>query len=71
MQAADILAVFPATLLSFVTAFGLGALFWVVGLMVISFATPQRELALLRAGNSAASLDPCVFLEVSFAAYTF
>ncbi|EFH13520.1 DUF350 domain-containing protein [Teichococcus cervicalis] len=51
MTAADILALFPASLLSFTTAFGLGALFWVFGLMAVSAATPQRELALLRAGN--------------------
>ncbi|EHL98398.1 hypothetical protein HMPREF9946_03583 [Acetobacteraceae bacterium AT-5844] len=51
MQAADILAIFPATLMHFLTAFGLGVLFWVAGLMAISFATPRKELALLRAGN--------------------
>lgn len=51
MTAADILALFPTSLFSFVTAFGLGALFWGLGLVAVSAATPQRELALLREGN--------------------
>jgi len=51
MSAADLMTMFPATLLDFIVAFGLGALFWVAGLMLVSAATPQRELALLRQGN--------------------
>lgn len=51
MSAADILALFPATLMNFLVAFGLGALFWMLGLVVISLITPERELTLLRAGN--------------------
>jgi putative membrane protein len=51
MTAADVLALFPSTFMSFIVAFALGALFWVVGLVVVSFATPHRELTLLRAGN--------------------
>lgn len=51
MHAADILAIFPATLLGFLVAFGLGAAFWAAGLMLVSAVTPQKELALLRAGN--------------------
>ncbi|MBR0661779.1 DUF350 domain-containing protein [Neoroseomonas oryzicola] len=51
MTAAEILAHFPATLLSFLVAFSLGAAFWVAGLVIVSFITPQKELELLRAGN--------------------
>jgi putative membrane protein len=51
MTAAEILAYFPSTLLSFLVAFSLGAVFWVVGLVVVSLITPHRELELLRAGN--------------------
>lgn len=51
MTTAEILALFPSTLLSFLVAFGLGAVFWAVGLVVISLATPHSELALLRTGN--------------------
>lgn len=51
MTAADILALFPSTFLSFLIAFGLGAVFWLAGLVVVSLATPHPELSLLRAGN--------------------
>jgi putative membrane protein len=51
MTAADVLALFPSTFMSFLVAFGLGAVFWVAGLVIVSFATPHRELLLLRAGN--------------------
>lgn len=51
MNSAEILAVFPATFLNFLIAFALGALFWGLGLVVVALVTPQRELALLRAGN--------------------
>jgi len=51
MTAADVLALFPATFMSFLVAFALGALFWVAGLVVVSLATPHPELTLLRAGN--------------------
>ncbi|WP_419897598.1 DUF350 domain-containing protein [Roseomonas sp. USHLN139] len=51
MAAADLLTLFPATLLDFAIAFGLGAAFWMGGLMLVSAATPQKELALLREGN--------------------
>ena len=51
MTAADILALFPSTFLNFLIAFGLGAVFWVAGLVIVSLATPHAELALLRAGN--------------------
>ncbi|WP_159999087.1 DUF350 domain-containing protein [Roseomonas sp. 18066] len=51
MSAADLLILFPATLLDFAVAFGLGAAFWLGGLMLVSAATPQKELALLRQGN--------------------
>ncbi|ONG48206.1 DUF350 domain-containing protein [Pseudoroseomonas deserti] len=51
MAAADLLTLFPATLLDFAVAFGLGAAFWLGGLMLVGAATPQKELALLREGN--------------------
>ncbi|MBO1077876.1 DUF350 domain-containing protein [Roseomonas haemaphysalidis] len=51
MHAVDILDIFPATLLGFLVAFTLGAAFWALGLMLVSAVTPQKELALLRAGN--------------------
>ena len=51
MTAADVLALFPATFMSFLVAFSLGAAFWVAGLVIVSFITPQKELELLRAGN--------------------
>ncbi len=51
MTAAEILAYFPSTLLSFLVAFSLGLVFWIGGLVVVSLITPHRELALLRAGN--------------------
>lgn len=51
MTAADVLALFPSTFMSFLVAFSLGAVFWVVGLVVVSLATPHRELSLLREGN--------------------
>ncbi len=51
MTAADILALFPSTFLSFLVAFGLGMVFWIAGLVVVSLITPHPELTLLRAGN--------------------
>ena len=51
MTAAEILGLFPSSLLSFVVAFSLGAAFWVAGLIVVSLITPHPELKLLRAGN--------------------
>jgi putative membrane protein len=51
MSAAEIFALFPATFLSFLVAFSLGALFWVGGLVIVSLITPISELTLLRAGN--------------------
>jgi putative membrane protein len=51
MSAAEILSLFPATLLSFLVAFSLGAVFWVGGLVIVSLITPISELTLLRAGN--------------------
>ncbi len=51
MSAAEILSLFPATFLSFLVAFSLGAVFWVAGLVVVSLITPHAELTLLRAGN--------------------
>lgn len=51
MTAAEILALFPSTFLSFLIAFTLGAVFWIAGLVVVSLITPHAELTLLRAGN--------------------
>lgn len=51
MTPADVFAVFPASFLSFLIAFALGSLFWLLGLVVVSLVTPHSELALLRAGN--------------------
>ncbi|MBR0670440.1 DUF350 domain-containing protein [Neoroseomonas soli] len=51
MTAAEILAYFPSTFLSFLVAFSLGVVFWVAGLVLVSLITPHSELALLRAGN--------------------
>jgi len=51
MTAAEILHLFPATFLSFLVAFSLGAVFWVAGLVIVSLITPISELTLLRAGN--------------------
>lgn len=51
MTPAEILAYFPSTFLSFLIAFSLGVVFWVAGLVVVSFITPYSELALLREGN--------------------
>lgn len=51
MTAAEILALFPSTLLSFVVAFSLGAVFWAAGIVIVSLITPHKELELLRAGN--------------------
>jgi putative membrane protein len=51
MSAAEIFSLFPATFLSFLVAFSLGAVFWIAGLVVVSFITPHAELKLLRAGN--------------------
>ncbi|MBR0651806.1 DUF350 domain-containing protein [Roseomonas terrae] len=56
MSAAEILALFPATFLSFLVAFSLGAVFWVIGLVVVSLITPHAELTLLRAGNTPCAL---------------
>jgi putative membrane protein len=51
MTPAEILGLFPATFLSFLIAFSLGAVFWVAGLVIVSLITPHAELTLLRAGN--------------------
>jgi len=51
MTAAEILAYFPSTFLSFLVAFSLGVVFWVAGLVIVSLITPHSELSLLRAGN--------------------
>lgn len=56
MTAAEILAYFPATFLSFLIAFSLGLVFWVAGLVIVSMITPHSELTLLRAGNTPCAL---------------
>jgi|GEM_PF-318037 len=56
MTAAEILAYFPATFMSFLVAFSLGLVFWVAGLVVVSLITPHAELTLLREGNTPCAL---------------